>query len=52
MTEAKKDGRTTLYIRNIPNKYTQKQIIDLLNEKFMGDYDFLYLPIDLKVETV
>ena len=40
------DGRTTLYIRNIPNKYTKKMMFDTINERFAGTYDFFYLPID------
>merc|ERR1712194_106445 len=41
------DSRTTLMLRNVPNKYTQRMLLDLLNEKgFKGEYDFFYLPID------
>lgn len=40
------DGRTTLYIRNIPNKYTKEQMLSTLDEEFQGTYDFFYLPID------
>lgn len=42
------DKRTTLMIRNIPNKYTQLQFInELFNSGFRGKFDFLYLPIDV-----
>lgn len=46
------DKRTTLMIKNIPNKYTQKMLLALLEERFAGIYpfpfDFFYLPIDFK----
>jgi hypothetical protein len=42
------DTRTTLMIRNIPNKYSQKMLLSTVDEKHKGKYDFLYLPIDFK----
>lgn len=42
------DKRTTLMIKNIPNKYTQKMLLAKVDEKFKGTYDFFYLPIDFK----
>ncbi|OMJ81137.1 hypothetical protein SteCoe_18451 [Stentor coeruleus] len=42
------DTRTTVMIKNIPNKYTQKMLLQAIDKKFMGTYDFLYLPIDFK----
>jgi hypothetical protein len=45
---AQEDMRCTLMIRNIPNKYTQKMLLDLLDAKLSGRYDFFYLPIDFK----
>ncbi|GMH34439.1 hypothetical protein BSKO_02273 [Bryopsis sp. KO-2023] len=41
-------ARTTLMIRNIPNKYSQKMLLDVLNRKYRSCYDFFYLPIDFK----
>jgi hypothetical protein len=42
-------NRTTLMIRNIPNKYTQKVLMQTIDEaSFYGRYDFFYLPIDFK----
>jgi len=35
-------------IKNIPNKYTQKMLLERLDQKHAGRYDFFYLPIDLK----
>ena len=42
------DGRTTCMIRNIPNKYTQQMLIDLINETHADTYDFVYLRMDFK----
>ena len=39
-------GKTTLMIRNIPNKYTKKLFLEELNRVFEGKFDFFYLPID------
>lgn len=42
------DSRTTLMIKNIPNKYTSKMLLAAIDENHRGMYDFLYLPIDFK----
>ncbi|KAL9691008.1 hypothetical protein QQ045_011425 [Rhodiola kirilowii] len=42
------DSRTTLMIKNIPNKYTSKMLLVAIDEQNKGTYDFLYLPIDFK----
>ncbi|KAG7542413.1 RNA recognition motif domain [Arabidopsis thaliana x Arabidopsis arenosa] len=42
------DPRTTLMIKNIPNKYTRNMLLAAIDEKNSGTYDFLYLPIDFK----
>ncbi len=39
------DLRASLYVRNIPNKYTQMDLIAEF-EKHQSKFDFLYLPID------
>ena len=44
-----KDNRTTLMIKNIPNKYTNKLLGDKINFFFKDKYDFFYLPMDFKV---
>lgn len=44
------DGRTTLMLRNIPNKYTQDMILQEVEAAGLElKYDFFYLPIDFKV---
>ncbi|THU49644.1 hypothetical protein C4D60_Mb06t11700 [Musa balbisiana] len=43
-----KDSRTTLMIKNIPNKYTSKMLLAAIDENHRGTYDFIYLPIDFK----
>jgi len=42
------DNRTTLMIKNIPNKYDQEMLLEAINKNFKGTYDFFYLPIDFK----
>ncbi|KAI3817044.1 hypothetical protein L1987_10831 [Smallanthus sonchifolius] len=42
------DSRTTLMIKNIPNKYTSKMLLAAIDENHKGTYDFVYLPIDFK----
>ena len=46
-----KDKRTTLIIRNIPNKYTMQLFQNEINEHFFGKYDILYLPLDFVNKT-
>jgi len=42
------DKRTSIIVRNIPNKYTPEQLLEEIKE--LGDYkyDFFYLPKDPK----
>jgi len=42
------DQRTTVMVRNIPNKYSKQLLIEEINAKHAGTYDFFYLPIDFK----
>jgi RNA recognition motif-containing protein len=42
------DTRTTLMIKNIPNKYDQDMLLTTVDKKYRGLYDFFYLPIDFK----
>lgn len=41
------EGKTTVMLRNLPNKYNQSMLLEELNTSgFLGTFDFLYLPID------
>ena len=42
------DKRTTLMIRNIPNKYSQKMLLEAIEQNHRGNFDLLYLPIDFR----
>jgi len=42
------DVRSTLMVRNIPNKYSQKLLLEALEQHHGGKIDLLYLPIDFK----
>lgn len=46
-----REKRTTLMIKNIPNKYSQKMLLAAVDERHRGKYDFFYLPIDFKVSS-
>lgn len=35
-------------IRNIPNKYSKQLLLEEINSKFAGKYDFFYLPMDFQ----
>lgn len=40
------DVRTTIMLRNIPNKIDQAMLKDIIDETSRGSYDFMYLRID------
>jgi len=43
------DVRTTLMIRNIPNKYKHpRMVLEIIDSKHKGKYDLFYLPIDFR----
>ena len=39
------DRRSSVMLRNIPNKLTQTNILNLLDTKFRTKYDFFYMPV-------
>eukprot|EP00834_Sanchytrium_tribonematis_P005717 NODE_365_length_8707_cov_1.170423.p4 type:complete len:366 gc:universal NODE_365_length_8707_cov_1.170423:7561-6464(-) len=43
------DVRTTLMIRNIPNRYSHSELLELIRRYVDGQFDFLYLRIDFRV---
>lgn len=46
-SEAPSSPPTTMMIRNIPNRYTQQEMIEELDSLgFAGSFDFFYAPID------
>ena len=50
LVESGRDSRTSLMVRNIPNKYTQQMLLNEFNDHGHGPgvIDFFYLPIDFK----
>lgn len=42
------DCRTTVMLRNIPNRITRAQLKAFIDETNFGSYDFIYLRIDFK----
>ena len=45
------DERTTVMVKNIPNKYTQEMLLDEFTINYENKFDFFYLPIDKDVTT-
>jgi len=39
---------STAMLRNIPSKYTREMLLQQLNNKFHGQFNFLYLPTEFK----
>jgi hypothetical protein len=42
----RKEKRTTIMIRNIPNKYNIASLVEEINKDFKNKYDVIYLPVD------
>lgn len=52
MPDALGEPRTTVMLRNMPNNYTRALLLELLDsEGFLGQYDFLYLPVDFQTRA-
>lgn len=47
-----KEKRTTIMIRNIPNKFKQINLLEMINELHQKQFDYFYLPMDLKVSPI
>jgi len=46
------DVRTTVMLRNLPNNYTRSMLLTLIDgEGFIGQCDFLYLPMDFNTRA-
>ena len=44
---SQKDKRTTLMIKNIPNKFNEEYILNIINQNFKGTFDVFVLPTDI-----
>ncbi|KAK6902840.1 hypothetical protein I203_108100 [Kwoniella mangroviensis CBS 8507] len=42
------DPRTTVMIKDVPNKLSRQELVNILEEVVPGDYDFVYLRFDFK----
>lgn len=42
------DTRTTIMIKNVPNKYTQQMLMEYIDATHLSRYDFFYLRIDFQ----
>lgn len=40
------DNRTTLMIRNVPNNYSKEMLIEEIDDRFKGKFDFFNLHYD------
>ena len=45
---SKEDIRTTIMIKNIPNKFNRELLLSIINQNFKGTYDLFILPTDIK----
>ena len=45
------ERRTTLMIKNIPSRYSQDCLLNIINIRYTGLYDYFYLPLDAKQFT-
>ena len=45
------DTRTTVMLRNVPNKYSQEMMLACIDQSHRGLYDFFYLRIDFATKS-
>jgi len=43
------ENYTTVMLRNIPIKFTQSDMLSIIDKRHAVNYDFFYMPMDLKV---
>merc|ERR1711976_260366 len=48
LTQLSQTNKTTLMIRNIPNRYNKNTILRRITKNHKGKFDFFYLPIDFE----
>ena len=48
LTEFSSSTRTTVMLRNIPNKFTRDELLAVICERMLGKFDFFYLPSDFR----
>ena len=42
--------QTTLMIKNVPIKFHQQTLLDIVNKKFEGRFNYFYLPKDMRTQ--
>ncbi|EAL22487.1 hypothetical protein CNBB3660 [Cryptococcus deneoformans B-3501A] len=42
------DSRTTVMVKDVPNKLSRQELVDILNRVVPGEFDFVYLRFDFK----
>merc|ERR1712187_186439 len=45
MAEIKRDDRTTVILRNLPEGFSRDMVADLLRSQGLEKFDFIYLPV-------
>ena len=42
------DGRTTLMLRNLPNRLSEQRLVELIGATHAGQFDSLHMPMDIR----
>lgn len=50
-SETDPENRTTVMLRNLPNNYTRDMLLGMIDEGFVGQYDFVYMPVDFSTRA-